>query len=67
MRLEGDLILLEKIPDEIIEREMSHGLGKWTDFEIEAFEAGTEVELDILMDEIVMDLWQCGATFSWIL
>ncbi|XP_010265081.1 PREDICTED: uncharacterized protein LOC104602912 isoform X2 [Nelumbo nucifera] len=59
-----------KIPDEIIEREMSHALGKWTDFEIEAFEAGTEVELDILdilMDEIVMDLWQCGATFSWIL
>ncbi|XP_010264430.1 PREDICTED: uncharacterized protein LOC104602441 [Nelumbo nucifera] len=51
--------LAGKIPDEIIELEMSHCLGKWTDFEIEAFETGNEVELDILdtlVDEIVVEL-----------
>ncbi|KAK2986794.1 hypothetical protein RJ640_011019 [Escallonia rubra] len=48
------------IPDEIIEREMSCSLGKWTDFDIEAFETGVELELDILqtmVDEVVKDLW----------
>lgn len=49
------------IPDELIEREMSCCLGKWTDFEIEAFETGVAIDGDILqflVDEIVLDLWQ---------
>ncbi|XP_027357946.1 uncharacterized protein LOC113867115 isoform X2 [Abrus precatorius] len=47
------------IPDEIIEWEMSHSLGKWTDFNIEAFEAGVDIDgdvLQVLVDEIVQDL-----------
>lgn len=50
------------IPDEIIEWEMSHSLGKWTDFDIEAFETGTEIDgdiLQVLVEEIVMDVWDC--------
>lgn len=49
-------------PDEIIEWEMSHSLGKWTDFEIEGFEAGAEIDryiLQILVDEIVVELQEC--------
>lgn len=49
------------IPDEIIEWEMSHSLGKWTDFEIEAFETGAEIDWDILqtlVGEIVEDFWE---------
>lgn len=48
-----------KIQDEIIEWEMSHSLGKWTDFEIEAYESGAEIDGGILynlVDEIVADL-----------
>ncbi|XP_028779967.1 uncharacterized protein LOC114759469 [Neltuma alba] len=51
------------IPDEIIEWEMSHSRGKWTDFDVEAFEAGVEIDgeiLQILVDEIVKDLVDCG-------
>lgn len=47
------------MPDEIIEWEMSHSLGKWTDFDIEAFEAGVGIDgdiLQILVGEIVEDL-----------
>lgn len=47
--------------DEIIEREMSCCLGKWLGFEIEAFETGVAIDgdiLQILVDEIVLDLWQ---------
>ncbi|KAK1269911.1 hypothetical protein QJS04_geneDACA018529 [Acorus gramineus] len=47
--------------DEILEWEMSHSTGKWTGFETEAFEAGSEIERDILhtlVDEMVVDLWQ---------
>ncbi|KAJ8761299.1 hypothetical protein K2173_001355 [Erythroxylum novogranatense] len=50
------------IPDEIIEWEMSNSLGKWTDFGIEAFETGSEVDwgiLEMLVEEIVIDLWEC--------
>ncbi|XP_015881451.3 uncharacterized protein LOC107417350 [Ziziphus jujuba] len=50
------------VPDELIEWEMSHSLGKWTDFDIEAFECGAEIDgeiLHILVDEIVRDLWEC--------
>lgn len=48
------------IPDELIEWDMSHALGKWTDFEIEEFECGTEVGrhiLQVLVDEVVLDLY----------
>lgn len=50
------------VPDEIIEWEMSYSLGKWTDFDIEAFETGNEIDGDILqnlVEEIVMDLLDC--------
>lgn len=50
------------VPDEIIDWEMSHSLGKWTDFDIEAFETGAEIDgdiLQILVDEIVMELSEC--------
>ncbi|KAL6960983.1 hypothetical protein U1Q18_038748 [Sarracenia purpurea var. burkii] len=52
--------LAGKIPDEIIEREMSRSLGKWTDFEIEEYEIGAEIDgemLQMLVDEIVIDLY----------
>ncbi|XP_057522208.1 uncharacterized protein LOC130802278 isoform X2 [Amaranthus tricolor] len=51
-----------KSADEIIEREMSTSLGKWTDFEIEAFECGAEISqhiIQLLVDEIVTDLCLC--------
>ncbi|XP_054787886.1 uncharacterized protein LOC129293802 [Prosopis cineraria] len=51
------------IPDEIIEWEMSHSRGKWTDFDVEAFEAGVEIDGEILqnlVDEIVEDLVDFG-------
>lgn len=49
--------------DELIEREMDHSLGEWTQCEAEAFESGIEISrhlFQILVDEIVMDLckWQ---------
>jgi hypothetical protein len=50
------------IPDEIMDSEMSHSLGKWTDFEIEGFETGAEIDSDILqtlVEEIAVDLWEC--------
>ncbi|KAF3434491.1 hypothetical protein FNV43_RR25594 [Rhamnella rubrinervis] len=50
------------ITDEIVESEMSHSLGKWTDFDIEVFETAAEIDsgiLHILVDEIVTDLWEC--------
>jgi hypothetical protein len=46
-------------PNQIIEWEMNHSLGKWTDFNIEAFEFGVDIGgdvLQILLDEIVEDL-----------
>ncbi|XP_073262039.1 uncharacterized protein [Populus alba] len=49
------------ILDEIIDWEMSHSLGKWTDFEIEGFETGAEIDRDILqtlVEEIAVDLWE---------
>ncbi|KAK4804611.1 hypothetical protein SAY86_004428 [Trapa natans] len=45
--------------DEMIEWEMSHSLGKWVDFDIEAFENGCEIQKDILhnlMEEILDDM-----------
>ncbi|PHU05611.1 hypothetical protein BC332_26433 [Capsicum chinense] len=48
------------IPNELIEWDMSHSLGKCTDFEIEEYECGTEVAMHILqelIDEVVLDLY----------
>ncbi|KAM3339620.1 putative protein isoform X2 [Capsicum galapagoense] len=48
------------IPDELIEWDMSHSLGKCTDFEIEEYECGTKVARHILqelVDEVVLDLY----------
>lgn len=38
--------------DELIEHEMSRSFGKWTDFELEAFETGTEIDQQILQSLI---------------
>ncbi|KAD7117752.1 hypothetical protein R6Q59_005723 [Mikania micrantha] len=43
----------------MLRMDMSHGSGKWSDFEIEAYETGAIVELDIvqtLIDELVIDV-----------
>ncbi|XP_071694054.1 uncharacterized protein [Rutidosis leptorrhynchoides] len=45
--------------DELVESDMSHYLGKWTDFEIEMYGAGGIIEGDIfrmLIDEIVIEI-----------
>lgn len=44
--------------DEVVEKDMSSGIGKWLDFEGEALEEGIVIENDILselIDEIVAD------------
>ncbi|MQM18331.1 hypothetical protein Taro_051320 [Colocasia esculenta] len=44
--------------DELVDKDMSTCLGRWVDFEVEAFEGGVEVEKEILgslVDEIVAD------------
>jgi len=49
----------EVIVDELVSKDMSTPLGRWLDFDIEAFENGLELELDIvtyLIDELVYDL-----------
>ncbi|KAI4352210.1 hypothetical protein L6164_006483 [Bauhinia variegata] len=53
--------------DDMIELEMSRSLGKWTDFDIEAFEAGVEIDgfiLEVLLDEVVVDLVDWKQDFS---
>ncbi|XP_078160682.1 uncharacterized protein LOC144556065 [Carex rostrata] len=45
--------------DEIVEKDMDTGLGTWMDFRVEAFEAGTDLEaeiLDSLINEVVCDI-----------
>jgi len=45
--------------DELVNKDMSTGWCKWLDFEIEAFEEGSELEFDILtclINELVSDL-----------
>lgn len=45
-------------PDELIEHEMSHSLGKWIDFELEVFETGIEIDrqiLQTLITEVIVD------------
>ncbi|KAL3525473.1 hypothetical protein ACH5RR_013845 [Cinchona calisaya] len=51
-------------PDELIEYEMSNSLGKWIDFEVEAFETGIEIDQQILQNlitEAVADFTGCKA------
>ncbi|KAM6546457.1 hypothetical protein CsatB_027193 [Cannabis sativa] len=51
------------LPEDIVEWEMSHGLGKWIDFDIEAFEGGDEVCSNIfqdLVDETLNELTRLG-------
>ncbi|KAH7666642.1 hypothetical protein IHE45_12G009500 [Dioscorea alata] len=46
------------IVDELVDKDMSSHLGKWTDFEIESFEAGVDIEeqiLSSLIDELATD------------
>ncbi|GAB2216296.1 hypothetical protein Droror1_Dr00024067 [Drosera rotundifolia] len=53
------MLLSRKTIDEIIQSEMSTFVGKWTDFEIEGFESGTEISQAIvqtLVEEVVVDL-----------
>lgn len=50
------------LTNELIEWEMSHSLGKWTDFEIEEFETGVGIGWEILedlVDETVMEFRDC--------
>ncbi|XP_038884173.1 uncharacterized protein LOC120075082 [Benincasa hispida] len=50
------------LTDEIVEWEMSHSLGKWSDFSIEELESGAEIDgyiLQVLVEEIVTELWDC--------
>ncbi|MQL77627.1 hypothetical protein Taro_010036 [Colocasia esculenta] len=44
--------------DELVDKDMSSHLGRWADFEVEAFEAGVEIEEEViscLIDEVVAD------------
>ncbi|KAL9267242.1 hypothetical protein AKJ16_DCAP25712 [Drosera capensis] len=53
------MLLSRKPIDEIIQSEMSTSVRKWTDFEIEGFESGTEISQAIvqtLVEEVVVDL-----------
>lgn len=49
----------EVVVDELVNKDMSTGCGRWLDFDVEALEEGFEVEQDILtylIDELVYDL-----------
>ncbi|KAL6964665.1 hypothetical protein U1Q18_035724 [Sarracenia purpurea var. burkii] len=49
----GDLMV-----DELVDKDMSSWLGRWVDFEIEAFEEGAEIEkviMTCLVDELITD------------
>ncbi|KAM0933068.1 hypothetical protein DsansV1_C38g0235531 [Dioscorea sansibarensis] len=51
--------LSEKNTDDIIAKEMSQSIERWTTCEVDAFETGIEIQVDILrllVDEIVVDL-----------
>ncbi|KAI7738758.1 hypothetical protein M8C21_033913 [Ambrosia artemisiifolia] len=52
----------ELMVDEVVEKDMSNGNGKWLDFMADALEEGVVIETDILtflIDEIVVDLLLC--------
>jgi hypothetical protein len=51
--------LEEAMVDELVSKDMSTVCGKWLEFEVEAFEEGSEVEediLDYLINELISDL-----------
>ncbi|XP_022884349.1 uncharacterized protein LOC111401049 [Olea europaea var. sylvestris] len=57
------------INDELIEKEMSDSLGKWAAFDIEKFKIGIQIGMhifQILVDEIVVELWNCKPNSSLI-
>ncbi|XP_062215864.1 uncharacterized protein LOC133916268 isoform X2 [Phragmites australis] len=50
----------EWVEDELVDKDMSSGVGTWVDFGVEAFEAGEEVETEILgslLDEVISDMF----------
>ncbi|KAL2457566.1 uncharacterized protein Fot_56230 [Forsythia ovata] len=57
------------INDELIEKEMSDSLGQWTEFNNEKFKIGIQIGMhifQILVDEIVVELWNCRPKSSLI-
>ncbi|CAI9752988.1 unnamed protein product [Fraxinus pennsylvanica] len=57
------------IYDELLEKEMSDSLGQWTDFDIEKYKIGIQIGMhifQILVDEIVVELWNCKPNSSLI-
>ncbi|KAG6398632.1 hypothetical protein SASPL_140099 [Salvia splendens] len=45
--------------DELVDKEMSNQYGRWVDFDVEAFEVGTQIQsqiLNSLIDEVVVDI-----------
>jgi len=47
------------VEDELVDKDMSTGLGTWVDFQVETFEAGEDVEGEILsslLDELIGDM-----------
>ncbi|GAV85544.1 DUF4378 domain-containing protein/VARLMGL domain-containing protein [Cephalotus follicularis] len=61
MELRRWIQLSGMVADEVLEWDWSHSLGKWIDFDTEAFETGTEIYCNILqelVEEAVIDLWE---------
>ncbi|KAL6901945.1 hypothetical protein ACP4OV_004821 [Aristida adscensionis] len=50
----------EWVEDELVDKDMSSGLGTWVDFRVETFETGEEVESEILsslLEEVIGDMF----------
>ena len=50
----------EWVEDELVDKDMSSGLGTWVDFRVEEFETGEELETEILsslVDEVIGDVF----------
>jgi hypothetical protein len=50
----------EWVEDELVDKDMSSGLGTWVDFRVEEFETGEELEREILsslVDEVIGDVF----------
>lgn len=55
----GHKSMEEEMIDELVDKDMSTGYGKWLDFDIESFEKVSEIEWEIsdcLIEEIVSDM-----------
>ncbi|KAJ8476127.1 hypothetical protein OPV22_019854 [Ensete ventricosum] len=60
--IRGWIDLAGKYLDDLVKNETETSFGKWTYCKIEAFEASTEMESNILenlVDELVIDFWRC--------